>query len=46
MVGKNKNRRRSAEHFINFPQLLRLLINVNGNTALQRKGKEIAMFLQ
>jgi hypothetical protein len=44
MVGKSKNRR-TAEHFKNFSQLLRLLINVNRNTALQRKGMEIATFL-
>jgi hypothetical protein len=37
MVGKRKNRRRSAEGFTNFPQLLLLLINVNRNTAVQRK---------
>ncbi len=45
MVGKNKNRKRAAEHFKNFPQLLQLLINVNRNTVLQRKGMEIATFL-
>jgi hypothetical protein len=33
MVGKSKNRR-TAESFNSFPQLLRLLINVNRNTAL------------
>jgi hypothetical protein len=37
MVGKSKNRRRSAEHFKNFPQLLQILINVNKNAAFQRK---------
>jgi hypothetical protein len=37
MIGKRKNRRRSAERFKNFPQLLRLLINVNINAAVQRK---------
>jgi hypothetical protein len=37
MVGKRKNRRRSAELFKNFPQLLRLLININRNAAVQRK---------
>jgi hypothetical protein len=45
MVGKNKSRKRAAEHFKKFPQLLQLLINVNRNTALQRKGMEITMFL-
>jgi hypothetical protein len=45
MVGKSKNRKRAAEHFKNFSQLLRLLINVNRNAALQRNGMEIAMFL-
>jgi hypothetical protein len=37
MVGKSKNRRRTAERFKNFPKLLRLLINVNRNAAVQRK---------
>jgi hypothetical protein len=45
MVGKSKNRKRAAEHFKNFSQLLRLLININRNAALQRNGMEIAMFL-
>jgi hypothetical protein len=36
MVGKSKNRRRTAERFKNFPKL-RLLINVNRNAAVQRK---------
>jgi hypothetical protein len=45
MVGKSKNRKRAAEHFKKFSQLLRLLINVNRNTTLQRKGMEIATFL-
>jgi hypothetical protein len=40
MVGKSKNRRRTAE-FSNFQQHLHLLINVNRNAALQRKGMEI-----
>jgi hypothetical protein len=31
--------------FFNFPQLLQHLINVNRNTALQRKGWKLAMFL-
>ncbi len=44
-VGKSKNRKRVAEHLKNFSQLLRLLINVNRNAALQRNGMEIAMFL-
>ncbi len=45
MVGKNTNRRRTAEHFLNFPQLLRLLINVDRYVLLHRKGMEIATFL-
>jgi hypothetical protein len=45
MVGKSKNRKRATEHFKTFSQLLRLLINVNRNVALQRNGIEIAMFL-
>jgi hypothetical protein len=45
MVGRAQKRKRAAEHFKNFSQLLRLLINVNRNTALQRKGMEIATFL-
>jgi hypothetical protein len=45
MIGKSKNRKRAAEHFKNFSQLLRLLINVNRNMLLRRKGMEIAMFL-
>jgi hypothetical protein len=45
IVGKSKKRKRAAELFKNFSQLLRLLRNVNRNTALQRKGMEIAMFL-
>jgi hypothetical protein len=45
MVGKSKNRKRAAEHLKNCSQLLRLLINVNRNGALQRNGMEIAMFL-
>jgi hypothetical protein len=36
MVGKSKIRRRTAEFFKNFPQLLRLLINVNKNAVLQK----------
>jgi hypothetical protein len=35
MVGKSKHRRRTAEHFKNFSQLLQLFINVNKNAALQ-----------
>jgi hypothetical protein len=46
MVGKSNNRKRAAEHSKNVSQLLRLFINVNRNTALQRKGMEIAMFFQ
>jgi hypothetical protein len=45
MVGKSKIRGRAAEHFKNFPQLLRLFIIVNRNAVLQRKGMEIATFL-
>jgi hypothetical protein len=45
IAGKNKNGKRAAELFKNFTQLLRLLRNVNRNTALQRKGMEIATFL-
>ncbi len=45
MVGKSNNRKRATEHFLNFSQLLRLLINENRNTVLQRKGMEIATFL-
>jgi hypothetical protein len=45
MVGKGNNRKRAAEHFQNFSQLLQLLKNVNRNTSLQRKGTEIATFL-
>jgi hypothetical protein len=44
-VGKSKNRKRATEHFKNLSQLLRLLINVNKNTTLQRKGMEITTFL-
>jgi hypothetical protein len=45
MIGKSKNWKRAAEHFKNFSHLLRLFINVNRNTALQKKGIEIAKFL-
>jgi hypothetical protein len=45
MVRKSKNRRRNAGHFQNFPQLLRLLINVDRYVVLHRKGMENAMFL-
>jgi hypothetical protein len=45
MVGKSKNRKRAAEHFTNLSQLLRILLNINRNTALQRKGMEIATLL-
>jgi hypothetical protein len=38
MVGKSKNRKRAAEHFKKFSQPLQLLINVNRNAVLQRKG--------
>jgi hypothetical protein len=37
MVGKSKNRRRTAGRFKTFLKLLRLLINVNRNAAVQRK---------
>jgi hypothetical protein len=40
------NMEKNRWEFLNFPQLLRLLINVTTrNTALQRKGMEIATFL-
>ncbi len=45
MAGKSKNRR-TAERFKKFPPLLGLLINVNRDAGLQRKGMEIATFLQ
>jgi hypothetical protein len=45
LVGKSKNRRRTAKHFKKFLWLLRLIINVNRNSALQRKGMEIDTFL-
>jgi hypothetical protein len=45
MVGRCNNRKRAAEHFKKFSQLLRLLINVNRNASLQRKEMEIATFL-
>jgi hypothetical protein len=38
MVGMRKNRRRTAEGFLNFPRLLPLLININRFAALKRKG--------
>jgi hypothetical protein len=44
MVGKSKNRRRTAERFYNFPQLLGLLINVERYVLLHGKGMEIATF--
>jgi hypothetical protein len=44
MNGKSKNKRRPAEGFKNFPLFLLLLININRNEALQRKGMEIATF--
>jgi hypothetical protein len=43
-IGKSENKKRAAEHFKNFSQLLRLLINVSRNAPLQRKGMEIDMF--
>jgi hypothetical protein len=46
MVGKRKNMKRATENLYNFSQLLRLLINVDRNMALQRKGMEITKFLQ
>jgi hypothetical protein len=45
MVGKSNERERAAERLKNFPQHLRLLIIVNRNAGLQRKGMEIATFL-
>jgi hypothetical protein len=45
MVRKSKNRKRAAEHFKIFSQLLRLLTNVNRNMPPKRKGMEIATFL-
>jgi hypothetical protein len=46
MVGKSKNRRRTAERLKKFLQLHRLLINVNTKqkAALKRKGMEIGHF--
>jgi hypothetical protein len=44
VAGKICPRRRAAGGFLNFKMLLQLLINVTRNTALQRKGMEIAMF--
>jgi hypothetical protein len=43
MVGKSKNRRRTAEHFKKFSQLLQFLINVN-SVVLHRKEMKIATF--
>jgi hypothetical protein len=37
-------RRGAAGGFKNFQMLLRLLVNVNRNAALQRKGMKIAIF--
>jgi hypothetical protein len=45
MVGKSKNRKRTAEGFHDFPQLLRLLIKVNRKASLQRQGIKTVMFL-
>jgi hypothetical protein len=45
MVEIINNNRRTAEGFKNFLQPFRLLIKVNRNAMLQRKGMEIAMFL-
>jgi hypothetical protein len=44
-MDRAKNKRRIANHFKIFPQFLRLIINVNRNVVLQRKGIDIAMFL-
>jgi hypothetical protein len=45
MDGKSKKQRRPAERsFKNFPLFLRLLININRNAALQRKGMEMLCF--
>jgi hypothetical protein len=45
MIGRSNNRKRAAEHEKLFSQFLFLLINVNRNMALHRKGMEISMFL-
>jgi hypothetical protein len=45
MVGRGNNRKRAADHFNKFSQILRLLIKVNRNTTPQKKGMEIATFL-
>jgi hypothetical protein len=45
MVGKSKNRKRTAEGFHNFPQLLQLIIKVNRKASLQRQGIKIVTFL-
>jgi hypothetical protein len=37
MVGKSKNRRRTAKHFENILQLLRLLININRKKHFREK---------
>jgi hypothetical protein len=44
VVGWIYPRRGAAGGFQNFPMLLRLLINVNSNAALQEKWTEIAQF--
>ncbi len=44
MDEKSKISRSSSESFKNFPLFLRLLINLNRNEALQKKGMEIAIF--
>ncbi len=44
LLGYICTRRGAAGGFKIFQMLLRLLINVNRNAALQRKGMEIAMF--
>jgi hypothetical protein len=44
MVGMRKNRRRTAEGFLNFPRLLPLLTNINRIAAIKRKGIEITNF--
>jgi hypothetical protein len=44
MVGNRKNRKRAIEHLKKSSLLLRLLINMSRNVALQGKGMEIATF--
>jgi hypothetical protein len=47
MDGKNMTRGRPAEVLKNiFPRFLLILININRNAALQRKGMEMPRFSQ